>query len=219
MDDDVKESAAAGGLRARRVARTETELIDAAHTLFLERGYVATTLAAIARRAGVGERTVYVRFGTKATLFRRVVDHALVGDTQPIDFAHRPLTREAMTADTLTGRIHALADLSIGIAERAGPLFEVATQAEGLEPELARASQDGRLATTALARSFWRHASADRLLPDDLDTAALALATDVLICADTTVHLRRAHGWSAPAHRTLIVTTLQALTAQPNRGR
>ena len=201
------------------MARTETELIDAAHTLFLERGYVATTLAAIARRAGVGERTVYVRFGTKATLFRRVVDHALVGDTQPIDFAHRPLTREAMTADTLTGRIHALADLSIGIAERAGPLFEVATQAEGLEPELARASQDGRLATTALARSFWRHASADRLLPDDLDTAALALATDVLICADTTVHLRRAHGWSAPAHRTLIVTTLQALTAQPNRGR
>ena len=219
MDDDVKESAAAGGLRARRVARTETELIDAAHTLFLERGYVATTLAPIARRAGVGERTVYVRFGTKATLFRRVVDHALVGDTQPIDFAHRPLTREAMTADTLTGRIHALADLSIGIAERAGPLFEVATQAEGLEPELARAAQDGRLATTALARSFWRHASADGLLPDDLDTAALALATDVLICADTTVHLRRAHGWSAPAHRTLIVTTLQALTTQPNRGR
>ncbi len=212
MDDGVKRSAAAGGLRARRVARTETELIDAARALFLENGYVATTLAQIARRAGLAERTVYVRFGTKATLFRRVVDQALVGDTQPIDFAHRPLTREAMTAQTLTERIHALADLSIGIAERAGPLFEVATQAEGLEPELAQAAQDGRLATTALAQSFWRHANADGLLPDGLDTTALALTTDVLICADTTVHLRRTHGWSAPTHRQLIVATLQALT-------
>lgn len=219
MDDDVKVSAGVGSLRARRVARTETELIDAARTLFLEHGYVATTLARIARRAGVAERTVYVRFGTKATLFRRVVDQALVGDTEPIDVAHRPRAREAMTADTLTERIHALADLSVGIAQRAGPLFEIATQAEGLEPELAQAAQDGRLATRALALSFWRHAKTDGLVPEGLDTAALAVTTDVLICADTTVHLRRAHGWSAPTHRALIVATLQALTTRPNESR
>ena len=109
--------------------------------------------------------------------------------------------------------------MSVGIAERAGPLFEVAAQAEGLEPELAQAAQAGRRATTELARSFWRHAAADGLLPDGLDPAALALATDVLVCADTTVHLRRAHGWSAPGHRALIVDTLQALTAQPFQGR
>jgi hypothetical protein len=32
----------------------------------------------------VAARTVYVRFGTKAALFKRVVDVAIVGDTEPV---------------------------------------------------------------------------------------------------------------------------------------
>ena len=188
MTEHVKSgSQTTGGLRARRVARTETELVEAARALFVEHGYVATTLAQIARRAGVAERTVYVRFGTKASLFRRVVDHALVGDAEPIDVAHRPRTRDAMTAPTLAERLDALAEVSVGIAERAGPLFEVAAQAEGLEPELAQAAQAGRLAAADSARSFWRHAADDGLIATGLDHSTLALITDVLICADTTV--------------------------------
>ena len=218
--EDVKSgSQTTGGLRARRVARTETELVEAARALFLEHGYVATTLAQIARRAGVAERTVYVRFGTKASLFRRVVDHALVGDAEPIDVADRPRTRDTMTAATLAERLDALAEVSVGIAERAGPLFEVAAQAEGLEPELAQAAQAGRLAAADSARSFWRQAADDGLIATGLDHSTLALITDVLICADTTVHLRRAQGWSAEAHRSLILNTLTALTENLEPGR
>lgn len=213
MSDDVKRpSASASDLRAKRVARTEAELIGAAKALFLDQGYVATTLAQVAQRAGVAARTVYVRFGTKASLFRRVVDQALAGDTEPVDVAHRPRTHDAMTAGTLPERIAALADVSIGIAERAGALFEVAAQAEGLEPELAEAAQAGRRATTDLCRSFWGHAADDGLLAEGLDPAKLAVVTDILICADTVVHLRRAHGWSTPTHRCLITETLTTLT-------
>jgi AcrR family transcriptional regulator len=213
MSDDVKTPSSAGpDLRAARVARTETELIDAARSLFLQQGYVATTLAQIAERAGLAARTVYVRFGTKAALFRRVVDRALVGDADPIDVAHRPRTQDAMTAATLAERIDALAEISVGIADRAGALFEVAAQAEGLEPELALAAQAGRRATAELCQAFWEHAADDGLLADQADPARLTLLTDTLSCADTVVHLRRAHGWSAPAHRALIVHTLAALT-------
>jgi len=194
------------------VARTEAELIGAARELFLDQSYVATTLAQVAERAGVSARTVYVRFGTKAALLRRVVDQALVGDAEPVDVAHRPRTQDAMTADTLAERIDALAEVSVGIAQRAGALFEVAAQAEGLEPELAEAAQAGRRATTELCKSFWDQAAVDRLVAPDLDPASLAVLTDVLLCADTVVHLRRAHGWSADAHRSLIVDTLTALT-------
>jgi AcrR family transcriptional regulator len=216
MRDDVKTPSSTGpDLRAARVARTETELIDAARSLFLQQGYVATTLAQIAERAGLAVRTVYVRFGTKAALFRRVVDRALVGDADPIDVAHRPRTQDAMTAPTLAERIDALAEVSVGIADRAGALFEVAAQAEGLEPELAHAAQAGRRATAELCEAFWEHAAADGLLADRADPARLAVLTDTLSCADTVVHLRRAHGWSAPAHRALIVDTLAALTARP----
>lgn len=215
VSDNVKQPAIpTPDLRAQRVARTEAELIDAARSLFLEHGYVATTLAQIAQQAGVAARTVYVRFGTKASLFRRVIDQALVGDAEPIDVAHRPRSHDAMTAETLAERIEAMADVSIGIAERAGALFEVAAQAEGLEPELAEAAQAGRHATAELCRSIWDRAAADGLLAEGLDPVGLAVATDVLICADTIVHLRRAHGWSAAAHRSLIVETLAALTRE-----
>ncbi len=80
--DPVKASAStsAPDLRALRVARTEAQLVAAAAELFLSQGYQATTLAAVARRAGLAPRTVYLRFGSKATLFGRVVDQALAGD-------------------------------------------------------------------------------------------------------------------------------------------
>lgn len=205
-------------LRTQRVARTEAELIAAARTLFLGQGYVATTLAQVAQRAGLAERTVYVRFGTKAALFRRVVDQALVGDTEPVNVAHRARTQEAMTAGTVADRIDALADVSVGIAARAGPLFEVAAQAEGVELELAEAFDAGRRDTRELCATFAERAAADGLLPEGLSPARLAVLTDVLVCADTTVHLRRTHGWSAALHRALIVDTISTLTrATPRR--
>jgi AcrR family transcriptional regulator len=207
----VNRSTSSPGLREQRVARTEALLVAAANELFLQQGYVATTLAQVARRAGLADRTVYVRFGTKAALFRRVIDEAIAGDTQRLDVAHRPRTLDAMSADTLGERLEALADVSVGIAKRAGPLFEVASQAEGIEPEVKEAAQAGRRATTELCRTFWTRAKADGLLDDGNDPRALALLTDVLVCADTVVHLRRTRAWSAKAHRSLI---LQTLTAQ-----
>lgn len=187
--------------------------MDAAQELFLEQGYVATTLAQVAHRAGLAARTVYVRFGTKAALFGRVIDRALVGDTEPVDVAHRPGTTQAMTADTLQARIQALADVSIGVAERAGPLFEVAAQAEAVEPEVAQAATAGRRATADLSTEFWWHAAADGLISDKLDLEALAVVTDLLVSADSIVHLRRTRDWSASAHRQLMVETLTTLAA------
>jgi AcrR family transcriptional regulator len=212
---DVKRDTAAPtpgqDLRAARVARTEAQLIAAATELFLERGYVATTLVQIALHAGIAPRTVYLRFGTKAALFRRVLDRALVGDAEPIAVADRPGTQIAMTAKTLHQRIEALVEVSAGIVERAGALFEVAAQAEGIEPEVAEAAQAGRRATAELCATFWARATADGLLDRGTDTEALAVATDVLICADTVVHLRRTRGWTGPEHRALITQTLAAL--------
>jgi AcrR family transcriptional regulator len=211
MANGVKARHERPGLTAQRVARTEAELMDAARDLFLEQGYVPTTLAQVAHRAGLAARTVYVRFGTKAALFRRVIDRALVGDSEPVDVAHRPRTLEAMTADSLDARIAALADVCIGVAERAGPLFEVAAQAEAVESEMAQAAAAGRRATVDLCADFWRRAAADGLLPDGVDPATLSVVTDLLVCADSTVHLRRTDSWSPSGHRALVVGTLTAL--------
>src|SRR5438067_7911215 len=76
-------------LRAARVLENEERILRAAHDLFLRDGYQATTLTAVADAAGVAHRTVYVRFGTKAALLKRVIDVALVGDLAPVDLVHR----------------------------------------------------------------------------------------------------------------------------------
>jgi AcrR family transcriptional regulator len=207
VSEDVKTT----GLGARRVARTEAELIDAARHLFVEQGYVSTTLTQVAQRAGLAPRTVYVRFGTKAALFTRMVDRALVGDAEPVDLAHRPRAVEAMTADTLEARIEALAEVCVGVAERAGALFEVAAQAEAVEPEVAEAAAAGRRATVDLCTEFWQRAAADGLVREGLDPRNLAVVTDLLVSADSVVHLRRTGAWSASAHRTLVVDTLTTL--------
>lgn len=206
MDDDVKSQ----NLRASRVARTEAALVAAARELFLDRGYAATSLTEITERAGLAARTVYVRFGSKAALFRRVVDEALVGDSEPIDVAHRPVVLRAMQAPTMTERVTALAEASVGIAERAGALFEVAAQAEGVEPEIEQAFQAGRAATATLAEQFWTAAARDGLVPNRR-LAQLTTITDLLTCADTVVHLRRTGAWSARRYRALIIDTLTAL--------
>src|SRR3712207_6450487 len=90
--------------RATRRAETEARLVEAATELFAERGYVATTLADIADRAGLAARTVYLRFATKAELLRRCIGAAIVGDAAPVPLAERNWMAATMTAPTLEDR-------------------------------------------------------------------------------------------------------------------
>src|SRR4029077_1623162 len=96
-----------------------------------------------ARRARVAARTVYVRFGTKAALFKRGGDVAVVGDTEPVCVVGRDWMIEAMTAPTLAGRITAGAAAGRQIMERTGALFAVAQQAAAGEPPIAAAWAGG----------------------------------------------------------------------------
>ena len=98
MTSDVNPPAEGATLRQAQTALTEQRIVAAATELFLADGYVATTLEAVARRARVAARTVYVRFGTKAALFKRVVDVAIVGDTEPVGVLGRDWMTRAMTA-------------------------------------------------------------------------------------------------------------------------
>jgi AcrR family transcriptional regulator len=158
-------------LRRARVARTEQAIITAATGLFLADGYTATTLAAVAEAAQVGARTVYVRFGTKAALLKRVVDVAVVGDSEPVDVLGRDPARTAMTAPTAAERITAMASAARQIMQRTGALFAVAQQAAAVEPLIAEYWQQGRQQTRHVHHVIWTQMARDGLLkpPRDLD--------------------------------------------------
>src|SRR5262245_23591519 len=53
--------------------------LSAALDSFLEKGYAATSIEAIAREAGVAKITIYRQFDNKEALFREVVHRAVMG--------------------------------------------------------------------------------------------------------------------------------------------
>src|SRR5215468_10547878 len=107
------------GLRAARVLENEERIVRAAHELFVRDGYAPTTLTAVADAAGVAHRTVYVRFGTKAELLKRVIGVAQAGDTLPVDVQHRDWFQTSLTAPTLAERIEAKASGASELMRRA----------------------------------------------------------------------------------------------------
>lgn len=199
------------GLREARVADTEQRIVAAAQRLFVRKGYQATTLAEVAEVAGVGERTVYVRFGTKAALLKRATDVAVAGDTRRVDVAHRGWFQAALTAATLEERIERLAEGTADLMRRAGDLFEAAQQAQASEPLLAEAMLAGRRATRRNLHTFVRTAVADGLVPGDPDVEWLAETVALAGQADTYLLLSRTNRWSVRRYQEWLMTTLHRL--------
>ena len=64
----------------RRAEARPQELLEAALAEFVARGYAATRLEEVARRAGVSKATLYLYYENKAELFKAVVRNALVAN-------------------------------------------------------------------------------------------------------------------------------------------
>jgi AcrR family transcriptional regulator len=206
-------NASVKGLRAARVAETQQRILEAARVLFVRDGYHATTLTAVADRAGVGHRTVYVRFGTKVALLRRVVDVAVAGDTDERTVAERDWYQAALTGPTLAERIETLTQGTTELLERAGDLFEVVLQAQAAEPELAEAFQKGRADTRKLLQRFVRGARTDGLLAAVADPVWQEETVALAGQAETYLLLRRTTGWSHAQYRGWLRHTLEELLA------
>src|SRR5580700_1072542 len=72
--------------RQEQAEATRQAILDAARTLFIERGYAGTTVADIAAAARVAVPTVYVSVGTKPEILGELrkmipVDAGVPGDT------------------------------------------------------------------------------------------------------------------------------------------
>ena len=63
----------------RRKQARPGELLDAALELFVERGYAATRVEAVAERAGVSKGTLFLYFSSKEELFKAVVRENIAG--------------------------------------------------------------------------------------------------------------------------------------------
>ena len=129
-------------LRAEQARLTRDRILEAAEELFLAEGYGTTTIAKVARRAGVAADTVFATFGSKRGILKALIDARVAGDAEQVPLLDRPDIRAA-SADADRGRrVQFVADGIAAIHERARRIDDMMLSAAGSDPEIATLRSD-----------------------------------------------------------------------------
>ena len=152
--------------RQEQAQQTRRAILDAAAKLFVDPGYAATPLTAVAAEAGVAVQTVYAVFGSKRQLLSDLVDVTLVGDDERVAMAERSFVAE----------IRALTGLRAKLTRYARHLTE--THARQVYVMLALA---GAATADADAAAIWRKNLEDRRRGMEMFAADLAATGQVLV--------------------------------------
>lgn len=161
--------------RKERAQATRRRILAAASAEFLEKGYLATHMAAIAERAGVSVQMLYLAFGTKPRLLAAIVERAVFGEegVAPPESHWWSRVEEAGTAAEMLRR---LVVESAPVFRAASPMWLVAQVGATVDEDLARSTAEG-----------------DRLRARDyrrvIDLAATKGSLRQGLCADTATDL------------------------------
>jgi TetR/AcrR family transcriptional regulator, regulator of autoinduction and epiphytic fitness len=134
MSEPVKGRTEAGRRREERARRRRQRVVDTALRLFLERGYVATTIEAIAREAAVAPATIYQAFGSKQAILARVLDQAIAGDAEPAALLDRDWVKQAARQADSRQRLDLVIQYTSQVAARTAPIKEVMRDAAAGDP-------------------------------------------------------------------------------------
>jgi AcrR family transcriptional regulator len=134
MPDGGKRSYTSG-LRAAQALRTRAQIVAAAAALFVEHGYAATTIDAIAAAAGVSRKTVFASAGSKAELIKLAYDHATTGDAEPVPLRERPVVRALVAEPDPARMLAGFAAMVTGIQGRIARLHAALAGAAETDPE------------------------------------------------------------------------------------
>lgn len=123
--------------RTEKARETRTRMLDAARELFIGQGYGATTLADVAKSAGVAVQTIYFTFNNKRSLLKELVDVTVAGDDEPVATMDRQWYRDAIAAPTAVEQVRAQIAGSRAVLERVAPIISMVTVAVASDPEVA----------------------------------------------------------------------------------
>lgn len=196
---------------SRRRARTRRAILDAAGRLFVERGYAAATMEAIAEAADVAVETVYVRFGSKRNLLAAYLDISIAGDDEPVPLLEREPVRAVAAETDQRRQVRLLAHLARNILESADPAQRVLAGAAAADRTLEElvTTDDQRRRTThrAFIEMLARNGPLrnGRSIEDAVDTYS------ALSNPGTYAFLTRRRGWTADRFETWIAECFERL--------
>ncbi len=119
--------------RRAQTGATRAAVVAAAHDLFIERGYVATTVEAIGQAAGVPLATVYRLLGSKRAILTAVLEVSFVGDDEPLALHERPSVNAAFAEEDPRALIAAFAGVCRQVFDRSAEIQRVLRAAAGAD--------------------------------------------------------------------------------------
>ncbi len=122
--------------RTHQAKQTRKQVIEAATRLFVEQGYAATTMRAIAGEARVSLPTVELLFGTKAQLLHVVIDVAVAGDDEQVPVLSRAWAADAQSARDLADFLSAVALVLSEAQARSAGVMLAAYEAAATDPDI-----------------------------------------------------------------------------------
>jgi len=197
--------------RLAQVRVTRLKVIEAAKRLFIEHGYPATTIEAIADAADVALPTLYRLFGSKRALLKAVLDVSFGGDDEPIAFGDRPEQQEALAESDPISLVASFARICRLFMERSSEMFHILSTAAQVDPEIAGLENEiRRQRHTGQARIVAAIAARNALDPE----LSLSEAEDMTYAAlSPEVHriLTIERRWTADQYESWLARVLRSL--------
>ncbi|MBA3822689.1 MAG: TetR/AcrR family transcriptional regulator [Ktedonobacterales bacterium] len=193
--------------RQRQAQATRTLIIDAARKLFLQQGYVATTIDAIGTEAGVAVSTVYAIFRNKRGILGAIREawHQTSGQ--------RELFQDAMEASDPCQRLALMAHATRRQWETGAEMTAIYQAAASADPEAA-----DELATALRGRRTGLKRFIDACAPDlrqDMSAEQLLAILFALTLPQLYEELVQTSGWSPHAYEEWLTETLQRQLLAP----
>jgi AcrR family transcriptional regulator len=123
---------APGGQARTRLARTA--VIQAARTLFPDRGYAATTIEALSDLADVPPATVYRLFSSKLGILKALLDVSIAGDDEAVPLQDRANARALLADPDPDRQLSGFASVCREINSRSATVYRILVSAAGSDP-------------------------------------------------------------------------------------
>src|SRR3954454_13687096 len=112
-------------------------VVSAARTLFVERGYAATTIEAISAESDVPPATVYRLFASKLGILKALLDTSIAGDDRPLTVQERPNVASLFEEPDPVKALAGFAGVTTAINQQTNDTYGVLVGAAGSDPAAA----------------------------------------------------------------------------------
>jgi AcrR family transcriptional regulator len=124
-------------VREEQARATRRAIVWAAAGLFVDHGFGATTVDAIAQAARVSRKTVFTSVGSKVEALKLAYDWAIVGDDEPIPLMQREMVQRAQLEPNPRVIIAEYAAFVGEVSARVARIARVIQTASGSDPGVA----------------------------------------------------------------------------------